>query len=82
MDGALALPSSGKSQDQGVVCLIVAAFYRQNGPVESFGRWVPTCRFEDSNRERLGVILRVCSDCKAVGGGELEWPFNSAKHGL
>ena len=42
------------------ILLILAAFYRQNGPVEFFMRWVPTSRFEHSSRELLA--LYICRD--------------------
>ena len=56
MDRALAVQSSANPSAGGVF-FILAVFYRENGPVESFMQWALTSSFEHSNRELLALYI-------------------------
>ena len=44
-------------------------FYQQNGAGESLGRWVPTSRFEHSNRQVLALDICLDMVVSVVHGG-------------
>ena len=49
-------------------------FYIKNGPGEALGRWVPTSRFENSNRELLALCICRAVAVFVVHKGSLEVP--------